>query len=101
MFRFEIGLWSLLAAVLISLKIAQSVLLEFHLLTSLVGTDLMVEDVSMMEGRCCDFRKAVRTRWWLVSSPMFVKARSRLVLVSQRAERKLRGCLGSSSTVRS
>ena len=29
MFGFEIGLWSLLAAVFISVKIAQSVLLEF------------------------------------------------------------------------
>ena len=28
----------------------------------------------MMEGRCCDFGKAVRTRRWVVSSPMFVKA---------------------------
>ena len=87
--------------VLISVKIAQCVLLEFHFLTSLVGTDLMVEDVSMMEGRYCDFGKVVRTRRWVVSSLMFVKARSRLVLVPHIAERKLRGCLGSSSIVRS
>ena len=101
MFGFEIGLGSWLAAVLSSVKIAHSVFLKFHLLTGLVGTDLMVEEVSMMEGRCCDFGKAVRTRRWVVSSHMFVKARSRLVLVPQRAELKLQGCLGSSSTVRS
>ena len=100
-FGFEIGLGSWLAAVLSSVKITQSVFLKFHLLTGLIGTDLMVEEVSMMEGRCCDFGKAVSTRWWVVSSPMFVKARSKLVLVPQRAEWKLRGCLGSSSTVRS
>ena len=81
MFGFEIGQGSWLAAVLSSVKIAQSVFLKFHLLTGFVGTDLMVEEVSMMEGRCRDFEKAVRTRRLLVSSPMFVKARSRFVLV--------------------
>ena len=101
MFWFEIGLGSWLAAVLSLVKITQSVLLEFHLLTGLVGTDLMMEEVSMMEGRYCDFGKAVRTRRWVISSLMFVKARSRMVLVPHIAERKLRGCLGSSSTVRS
>ena len=55
----------------------------------------------MMEGRCCDFGKAVSTRRWVVLSPMFAKARSGLVVVPQRAEWKLRGCLGSSSSVKS
>ena len=59
-----------------SVKVTQSAFLKFHLLTGLIGTDLIVEEVSMMEGRCCDFRKAVSTRWWVVSSPMFAKARS-------------------------
>ena len=55
----------------------------------------------MMEGQCCDFGKVVSTRRWVVSSPMFMKARSGLVVIPQRAERKLRGCLGSSSSIRS
>ena len=76
--------------------------LKFHLLTGLVGTDLMVEEISMMEGRCCDFGKAVSTQQWVVSSPMFTKARSGLVVVvPQQAERKLRGYLGSSSSIKS
>ena len=70
------------------MKVTQSAFLKFHHLTSLVGTDLMVEEFSMMEGQCCDFEKAVSTRWWVVSSPMFGKARSGLV-VPQRAEWKL------------
>ena len=37
----------------------------------------------------------------VVSSPMFTKARSGLVVVPQQDEQKLRGCLGSSSSVRS
>ena len=83
-FGSDVGLGSWLAAVLKSLvKVAQSAFLKFHLLTSLVGTDLMVDEVSMMEGLCCDFGKAVSTRWWVVSSPMFAKARSGLVFVPQ------------------
>ena len=88
-FGFEIGLGSWLAVVLSSVKITHSVFLKCNLSTGLVGRDLMVEEVSMMEGRCCDFGKVMSTRWWVVSSPMFVKTRSRLVLVPQRAERKL------------
>ena len=102
MFGFEVGLGSWLAAVLrSSVKVAQSAFLKFHLLTGLVGTDLMVEEVLMMEGRCCDFGKAVSIRRCVVSSSMFAKARSGMVAVPQRAERKLRGCLGSSSSIRS
>ena len=29
-----------------------------------------------MEGRCCDFGKEVSAQRWVVSSPMFTKARS-------------------------
>ena len=62
-FRSEVGLGSWLAAVLrSSVKVAQSVFLKFHLLTGLVGTNLMVEEISMMEGQCCDFGKAVSTQ---------------------------------------
>ena len=100
-FGSEVGLGSWLAAMLrSSVKVAQSAFLKFHLLTSLISTDLMVEEVLMMECRCCDFGKAVSTQWCVVLSPMFVKARSGLV-VPQQAEQKLRDCLGSSSSIRS
>ena len=62
-FGSDIGLGSWLAAVLrSSVKVAQSAFLKFHLFTGLIGTDLMVVEVSMMEGRCCDFEKSVSTR---------------------------------------
>ena len=51
MFRSKVGLESWLAEVLrSSVKITQSAFLKFHLLTGLVDTDLIVEEVLMMEG---------------------------------------------------
>ena len=66
----ELGSWQ--AAVLrSSVKVFQSVFQKFHLLTDLADTEFMVEEVSMMECRSCNFRKASSIQWWVVSSPMF------------------------------
>ena len=72
------------------MKVAQSAFQMFHLLTCIIGTNLMVEEVSMTEGLCYDFEKAARSRR-LVSSFMCTNAKFGLVVVIYQAERKFRG----------
>ena len=89
----EAGLGSWLAAKFRwSVKLSQSALRKFHLLTGRVGTVLMAAEDSMMDGRCWDWGNWSRTRRLMVCRPRFAKARSGLVVVPQRAERKLPGC---------
>ena len=92
----DAGLGSCRAVVFrVSVYLSQFAFRKFHRLTGLVGTELMGADVSMMDGRCWDFGNGSRTRRLMVSAPMLAKARSGLVVVPQRAEQKLSGCLGS------
>ena len=101
MFGSDFELGSLLAAVLsLSVNFAQSAFRKFHLLTGLVGTELMVVDDSIIDGLCWDFGKRSRTRR-LAHVPRLAKPRSGFVDVPHRAERKLRACLGSYNNVTS
>ena len=69
MFGSDVGLGSLLAAVLsLSVNYAQSTFRKFHLLTGGVGTELMVVDDSIIDGLCWDFGGSVRG---LADSHMF------------------------------
>ena len=60
----------------------------------------MVVDDSVVAGLCWDFGKRSRTRR-LTHLPRLAKPRSGFVDVSHRAERKIRGCLGSYNKVKS
>ena len=84
-----------MAAVLsLSVNFAQSAFRKFILLAGRVGTELMVVDDSII---CAGTSRTRR----LAHVPRVAKPKSGFVDVPHRAERKLRGCLGSYNDVTS